>query len=332
MMRAIMAMLLPAPYVDSTTRIEDVDAMSATMADGLKCEYVQLEPGSFVAEWNVIRLPAMAVQFGCEQISVARRMRVPADRWAFVVPLAVPRSARWDGVAVHGGELIVSAPRSESYGFDPAGMSIAVVSISPAAMPEIAGAAIPFARHGESRVLRPEAVLLSALRDELVALQISASASSAARADVTAHEAVQRLSTCLVRCLCPPAQHDTPSVDGRSRVVRQAEEFFRSHVGEPISIAQLSAVARVSERSLRNAFHRVYTTSPKRYLRLWQLHQVHHALRTVEKSDVTVTDIATDHGFFELGRFAGEYKALFGEAPSKTLHRTRHRSDIRSAA
>jgi AraC family ethanolamine operon transcriptional activator len=36
-----------------------------------------------------------------------------------------------------------------------------------------------------------------------------------------------------------------------------------------------------------------------------------------------VTSVATQHGFYELGRFAGEYRALFGEAPSETLHKAR---------
>jgi AraC-like DNA-binding protein len=67
----------------------------------------------------------------------------------------------------------------------------------------------------------------------------------------------------------------------------------------------------------------VYTTSPKRYLKLWQLHQVRRALRAVSGGEESVTDVATLHGFYELGRFAGEYKALFGEAPSQTLHKAR---------
>jgi AraC-like DNA-binding protein len=35
----------------------------------------------------------------------------------------------------------------------------------------------------------------------------------------------------------------------------------------------------------------------------------------------TVTEIVTEHGFWELGRFSVEYRALFGESPSTSLRR-----------
>jgi AraC-like DNA-binding protein len=35
---------------------------------------------------------------------------------------------------------------------------------------------------------------------------------------------------------------------------------------------------------------------------------------------VTVTQIATGFGFTELGRFSVEYRKVFGESPSDTLH------------
>ena len=34
-----------------------------------------------------------------------------------------------------------------------------------------------------------------------------------------------------------------------------------------------------------------------------------------------VTDIAMDHGFVHLGRFAEQYRRFFGETPSQTLRR-----------
>jgi len=59
---------------------------------------------------------------------------------------------------------------------------------------------------------------------------------------------------------------------------------------------------------------------PNHFLLLRRLHLARRALREAA-ADTTVTDIATEFGFWELGRFAVEYKALFGEAPSKALRR-----------
>jgi hypothetical protein len=36
---------------------------------------------------------------------------------------------------------------------------------------------------------------------------------------------------------------------------------------------------------------------------------------------VMIKAVAIEHGFLELGRFAGEYQKLFGEKPSQTLKR-----------
>ena len=75
----------------------------------------------------------------------------------------------------------------------------------------------------------------------------------------------------------------------------------------------------LSERGLRNAFYDVRGMSPKQCMLQERLQSVRRVLRNRTVKGTTVTSVATDYGFYELGRFAGAYKQLFGEAPSATL-------------
>jgi AraC family ethanolamine operon transcriptional activator len=163
-----------------------------------------------------------------------------------------------------------------------------------------------------------EAQAVGALRT-LVTRILRLSATSAAFANQAATSGL--LDVRVAACLRRPVSgtRNIAEASSRSRMVRLAEDFLRRSSGSAVSVAQLSAVVGVSERTLRSAFSEVYTTSPKRYIKLWQLHRVRRALRSAEGRHVTVTAVALSNGFSELGRFAGEYKALFGEAPSQTL-------------
>ena len=117
---------------------------------------------------------------------------------------------------------------------------------------------------------------------------------------------------------------ESPSASARARmsrpqIVNRVEAFLQDHFDEPIYMSQLCSVTGVSERSLRNACHAVCGTSPKRYLTRRRMEAVRRALAAARPGQDTVTRIATDYGFFELGRFAATYTSLFGERPSDTL-------------
>jgi transcriptional regulator GlxA family with amidase domain len=105
----------------------------------------------------------------------------------------------------------------------------------------------------------------------------------------------------------------------RREIVARVNTFLRENLGEAVTVAQLSRIAGVSERTLRAAFHDVMGISPKQHIIRQRLQAARAALSAADPQSATVTDIAMAFGFFELGRFAGRYRHAFGEAPSQTL-------------
>ena len=103
------------------------------------------------------------------------------------------------------------------------------------------------------------------------------------------------------------------------RSVRRAMEAMQAHPEEPFTMARLAEIAGVSQRSLQKGFQRYAGTSPMSYLRDIRLGRVHDELRRVEPTEATVAEVALRWGFAHLGRFAGAYRARYGEPPSRTL-------------
>jgi transcriptional regulator GlxA family with amidase domain len=103
-------------------------------------------------------------------------------------------------------------------------------------------------------------------------------------------------------------------------LVEEAENLALAEVDEPFHISALCVALAVSERTLRKAFHNAYGLPPCRHLRMLRLSQARRALLSADSRRVTVTEIATCFGFVELGRFSVEYRKVFGESPSQTLH------------
>jgi AraC-like DNA-binding protein len=58
------------------------------------------------------------------------------------------------------------------------------------------------------------------------------------------------------------------------------------------------------------------------------MHLAWRALAVADPAHTTVTVVASDHGFGELGRFAVAYRRLFGESPSATLRSPADRGSI----
>jgi AraC-like DNA-binding protein len=112
------------------------------------------------------------------------------------------------------------------------------------------------------------------------------------------------------------ALRKTPKAPGPTPVAA-AIELIRTRPEHPWTVATLAAEVAVSVRSLQAGFVRVVGQSPMRYLRHVRLERVRDELAQAEPGATTITQTATRWGFTHLGRFAAEYRRVFGELPSE---------------
>jgi AraC family ethanolamine operon transcriptional activator len=183
-----------------------------------------------------------------------------------------------------------------------------------------------------SRVLRPGTECVARLRFMLT------QAVEAARIEpavLTAPASLGRMQAdLLAACRSVVGQNFAPAVATgrplipRSEIIRTAKDLIDRCEDMLPGIDDLARAADVSVRTLHTAFIDYYGLPPLRYLTLRRLHEVRDALRKADPDRTTVTRIAVRFGFWQFGRFAGQYRRLFGEKPSETLHRGRKIADL----
>jgi transcriptional regulator GlxA family with amidase domain len=127
----------------------------------------------------------------------------------------------------------------------------------------------------------------------------------------------------LIACLGPARdEEDVVAKRRHALVMRRFHAAVAASGDRPIYVSDLCAAIGVSDRTLQICCREHLGMGPRKYLWLRRMQEVRHALALAEQTRATVTEVATSHGFWELGRFAGAYRALYGESPSATLRRT----------
>jgi AraC-like DNA-binding protein len=135
-----------------------------------------------------------------------------------------------------------------------------------------------------------------------------------------AHGMEQQLIHALVQCLSAgPAEQETPAGRRHRCIIVKFEDLLRADTS--LSLTQICEKLGTSERLLRACCKEHLHMGPNRYVRLHRMQQVYRELRSGTPGTASVSEIAQRHGFRDPGRFATNYRAVYGELPSVTFRR-----------
>ena len=289
-------------------------------------ELLPTEAGPFHGEMTKVCMDRLLIQRFYQSLPLLNAGAMKPGRRVLAFLTSSPASMRHCGTEVSFGDIIVNnfdeIHQQTEAGFRLGSMSMTTGDLD-AACRAITGQEFVGILH--KHIVRPSAELMSCLLTlhELVG-QMARVTPDLLAIPAAVRSIEQQLINVMVRCLTEGAPSQMTHGELRHGIIiARLEEYLESRLDRAVYLAELCAAIGVSERTLRNACEEHLGMGPIRYLTLRRMHTVRRALmRATPSTHVNVTRIATDHGFWELGRFSVAYRNLFGETPSLTLRRS----------
>ncbi|MGD9671471.1 MAG: helix-turn-helix domain-containing protein [Hyphomicrobiaceae bacterium] len=302
---------------------DDTEILSHALRD-TNVSAMQINRGKFEATLTQYRIGEWSFQhisFGAGQTSC--RGESPSHAAAFLIPLRSQPQAKLLGTQATENTIGIYGPNSEHADISCAGVSLMVVAIPKDTFKmELIG----------SRTLELDSVT-KRLRRLLVSVQETAENRPHALEKIAVRRCItDELSRALSPTLllhCTRGRTGRPELPRRA-IIQRIKEVLETNSGEPMFADELSAAVGVSEPTLRRIFLDWYGLPPARYLLLRRYYLARARLRSGDAK--TVGEAAGSCGFWDLSRFSGGYREIFGEPPSREISRLRLGNKVSSRA
>jgi AraC-like DNA-binding protein len=279
--------------------------------------------GQFRARLTQVKLHRLRLSATEEQLSRIAFVAVPADLILVSLPIGTRPAPIWGGIGMRAGEIMTFGPGQRAH----------ARTDGPSLSGSIWLPAQDLARYGRALIGDTFAVpssarswrSLSEAGRELHQLHRAGTRMAESRPGTlvdaeAAHGLEQQLIHALVECLSAGSANDaTPAARQLQDVMVRFEGLLQAQPERNWRIGEICATLGVSERTLRSVCAEQLGMSPTSYLRLRRMSLVHRSLGRGDSEAATVSEVARRYGFRDLGRFAADYRALFGELPSTTL-------------
>jgi AraC-like DNA-binding protein len=302
----------------------DPDHYEASLRDA-QIEAIVVSCGHFRARLTWAELHHLQI-LRCEEDSSRVAYIRLAPRLAFVTfPINSAPFPVWRGVELQAGDIAFHSRGERLHQLAPGPLVWSVIAIDPAQLEHdaIALAGKSVAPPVEGQLLRPSRRNMARLkRLHAQVCRLAETNSKMLSHPEVARALEQDLMHTLVTCLTTARARTNGYADGHhATIMTRFEEILAEHVSQPPTVPEICELFGVSDRILRSCFAEFLGMSPTRYVLLRRLKEVRGALREAEPDTENVAEIAQRFGFAQPGRFAGTYRAIFGETPSTTLQR-----------
>jgi len=111
------------------------------------------------------------------------------------------------------------------------------------------------------------------------------------------------------------------AITRRYGALRRIRNHIAAHRSTPIRLDDLCLASGMSRRGLEYLLKDHFGVGVNAFIRCQRLHGARRAILTSAPAAGRIKRIALDWGFWHLGRFASQYRKLFGENPSDTWRR-----------
>ena len=309
----------------AVARFTDPYAYQAAIA-AAEARVFSVAPGPFRAALTTVELGGLCVQHGSENLARSIVLRAePGTCQLFFLRSCAPAMLH-NGAALFPGEIAVLESGSLNYQRSSAACDWGKLSLASGDLAAIhaavLGSDMPVAM-ASAHILRPsrgQSLRLLGLC-EMARRLAERTPALLAREDI-AQGLRRRLERAMVRCLASAlAKRESLASRHHRLVMARLETLALASPQRALDLGEICRFVGVPERTLRLCCKEQLGMGPIRYLRLRRMQEARCALERADPSRTTVTKVATDHGFWELGRFSVAYRVMFGESPSAALHR-----------
>jgi AraC-like DNA-binding protein len=305
-----------------TFTFRDPDGYAAAFGN-TRINFTITGAGDFKARLIRLKLNQLEAYWCSEDLPRIAYISLPSERISLSLPVG-KSSLTCEGVTLQNGDFVLHGRgqrmHQRSYGVCQWGL----ISVSAAQLARygkaLAGREIPLPH--ATRMLRPAHE--EALRFQCIfrqACHIAEAKSNLIEHPEVARAIEQEMLHAIIHCLVDETDDNRKTRHHHAAAMVRFEEALNKHIDQKLKLPALCAEIGIPERTLRLCCTEFLGLSPTRYLLLRRLNMARSALRRADPSTATVAQVARDHQFLELGRFAVTYRTTFGESPSVTLQR-----------